>query len=136
MNQEEILNTYGKDVIEALSPIVKWQYDDFHKALLAEFSVDKETQAKRALRHVLPRSWDAKTIKKAPIEIKHLAGSFCKLVKEQQLLSVEPEKNPRVMAVWWPWGHGATISVRIFLVNASPYEQKKGFLHKLKHMFN
>ncbi|MFT5675703.1 MAG: hypothetical protein ACI808_001634 [Paraglaciecola sp.] len=135
MNQEEMLNTYGKDVIKALLPMAKWQYDDFHKALLAEFSVDKEAQVKRALRIVLPRSWDAKTIRKAPGEIKHLAGSFSKLVKEQKLLSIEPEKNPKVMVAWWPWGHGATISVRLFLVNSSPYEEKIGFLQKLKHMF-
>ena len=136
MNQQEMLNTYGKDVIDALSPLAKWQYDDFHQALLAEFSVDKEAHAKRALRHVLPRSWDSGTIKKAPGEIKHMAGSFCKLVKEQRLLSVEPEKNPKVMVAWWPWGHGATISVRLFLVNTSPYVEEPGFLQKLKRMFS
>ena len=135
-NQEEILYTHGIEVIQALTPLTKWKYDEFHQALLAEFSVDKEAQAKSALRQVLPITWDAKTIKNAPGEIKHFAGYFSKLVKKQQLLSIVPEKNPKVMLAWWPWGHGATISVRLFLVNSAPYVEKKGLLQKLRHIFD
>ena len=135
MKQEEQLQTYGKDVIEALSSIVKWKYDDFHKVMLAEFSVDKQDQVLITLQQILPVSWDNKTIKKAPDEVKHYAGSFSKLVKQQKLFSTNIERKPKVMAAWWPWGHGATVSVRLFLTDTSPYIAKTGFMHKLTRLF-
>ena len=135
MNQEEKLHCYGKEVIEALSPLVKWKYDDFHKVMLAEFSVDKQDQVLFTLQQVLPVNWDAKSIKKAPDEVKHYAGSFSKLIRQQQLFSTNIEQHPKVMAAWWPWGHGATVSVRIFLTNTSPFVAKTGVINKLTRLF-
>jgi hypothetical protein len=40
------------------------------------------------------------------------------------------------MASWWPWGHGATVSVRLFLTDSSPYIPKTGFMHHLKRFFS
>ena len=136
MNKEEQLRTYGKDVIEALSSKVKWKYDKFHKAMLAEFSVDKQEQVLLTLQQFLPISWDAKTIKTAPDEVKHYAGKFSKLVKQQKLFSTNIESHPKVMATWWPWGHGATVSIRLFLTDSSPYIAKTGFMHNLKRFFS
>lgn len=135
MSQEEHLQIHGKDIIDALSPIVKWKYDEFHKVMLAEFSVDKEDQVMLALKQLLPNSWDAKSIKKAPAEVKHYAGSFSKLIKKQKLLSANIEHRPQVMIAWWPWGHGATISVRVFLTNTAPFVEKHGLFNKLSSIF-
>ncbi len=135
MSQEEHLQIHGKEIIDALSPLVKWKYDDFHKVMLAEFSVDKEQQVMLTLQQLLPNSWTAKTIKKAPAEIKHYAGAFAKLTKNQQLLSASVESRPHVMVAWWPWGHGATISVRVFATNTAPYVEKRGFFSKFSNIF-
>ena len=135
MNQEEQIHTDGKDVIEALSSIVKWKYDDFHNVMLAEFSVDKQDQVLFTLQQILPVSWDAKSIKKAPGEVKHYAGEFSKLIKQQKLFSTNIERHPKVMAAWWPWGHGATVSLRVFLTETSPYVANIGLMHKLTRLF-
>ena len=135
MNQEEQIHTYGKDVITALASEVKWKYDDFHKAVLAEFSVDKQAKVFFTLQQFLPVNWDVKTIQKAPEEVKHYAGAFSKLIKHQKLFSTNIERHPKIMVAWWPWGHGATISVRLFLTNTSPYVIKTGFIHKLTRLF-
>jgi hypothetical protein len=135
MSQEEQIQTYGKDIIEALSCVVKWQYDDFHKVMLTEFSVDKQAEVQSILQQFLPMTWDPKTIKKAPGEVKHFAGRFSKLIKQQKLFSTDIERHPKLMAVWWPWGHGATVSVRLFLTDTSPYISQTGFMHKLTHFF-
>ncbi len=131
MSQEERLQMLGKDVIEALAPLVKWKYDDFHKVMLAEFSVDKEDQVLFTLQQVLPNCWDAKTIKKAPEQVKHYAGSFSKLIRQQKLFSANIDSHPQIMLAWWPWGHGATISARVFLTNTAPFVAKRGFFQKL-----
>jgi hypothetical protein len=135
MSQEEQLQVCGKSVIDALSPMVKWKYDDFHNVMLAEFSVDKEEQVMITLQQVLPVSWDAKTINKAPDEVKHYAGIFSKLIKKQKLFSIGTEQHPQFMVAWWPWGHGATVSIRLFMTNTSPYVAKTGFIHKLTRLF-
>ncbi|MCF2948395.1 hypothetical protein L0668_09780 [Paraglaciecola aquimarina] len=135
MSQEEHLQLHGKEIIEALSPLVKWKYDDFHKVMLAEFSVDKKDQVLFSLKNLLPNCWDAKSIKKAPPEIKHFAGSFGKLIKEQKLFCSHIDNRPQVMVAWWPWGHGATISARIFLTNTTPYVAKRGFFQKFTGLF-
>ena len=135
MSQEEQLQIHGKEVIEALSPILKWKYDDFHKVILAEFSVDKEDQVFFTLQQVMPVCWDAKSIKKAPGQVKHYAGTFAKLIKNQKLLSTNIDNHPQIMAAWWPWGHGATISLRLFLTDTSPYVEKSGLIHKLSRLF-
>ncbi|MFT2090240.1 hypothetical protein [Paraglaciecola sp. 2405UD69-4] len=135
MNQEEQLKLHGKSALDALTPIVKWKYDNFHKVMLAEFSVDKEEQVLITLQQIFPDSWDAKSIKKAPPKVKHYAGPFAKLVKKQKLLSANPDNHPRVMAAWWPWGHGATVSVRLFLTNTEPYVEETSLFSKLRNLF-
>ena len=127
MNQEEQIQTYGKDVIEALS-MVNWKYDDFHNVMLAEFSVDKQAQVLSTLQQTLPVNWDIKTIKKAPEEVKRFAGVFSKLLKQQKLFSTIIELQPKVMFAWRAWCHSV---YKIILTNSTPYISKTGFIHKL-----
>jgi hypothetical protein len=136
MSHQENISQQGKQVIEALSPLVKWKYDEFHKVMLAEFSVDKQDQVMFALKQVLPVCWDAKTIKKASPQIKHYAGSFAKLTKSQQLLAESEHERPNIMVAWWPWGHGATVSVRVFLTNSAPYQEKRGLFTRFTRLFS
>jgi hypothetical protein len=136
MNKEEQLQTEGKAVIDALAPLIKWQYNDFHQVMLAEFSVDKQEQVVAALQSVLPHQWDVKSIKKSPEEVKHLAGFFAKLVKNQQLFSSDYQSQPKVMVAWWPWGHGATVSIRLFLTNTSEFQPKQSFIQRLSTIFS
>lgn len=136
MNKEEKLRSEGKGVIDALSPLVKWQYNDFHQVMLAEFSVDKQQQVMAVLEQILPHQWNAKSIKKAPAELKHLAGFFAKLVKNQCLFSSDYQSKPTVMVAWWPWGHGATVSVRLFLTNTSEFKPKASLIQRLGAIFS
>ena len=136
MSQAEQLQTYGKEVIDALSPLVKWQYNDFHGVMLAEFSVDKQHQVMAVLQQLFCCQWDAKSVKKAPPELRHRAGFFAKLVKNQLLLSKDLQTQPKVMVAWWPWGHGATVSVRLFLTNTSEYQPKPNFFQRLSTIFS
>jgi hypothetical protein len=135
MNQEGQIHTYGKDVMGSLASLVKWKYDDFHKVMLAEFSVDKQYQVLFTLQQILPVNWDIRTIKRAPEEVNHYAGVFSKLLKQQKLFSTNLEIQPKAMVAWWPWGHGATGPIRLFLTNFSSYATQTGFIHKLTRFF-
>jgi hypothetical protein len=50
--------------------------------------------------------------------------------EQQKLFFTNIEPQPKVMIAWWPWGHDATVSIRLFLTNSTPYISKTGFIHK------
>jgi len=69
------------------------------------------------LRELFTEEWDKKSIKKAPKTIKEELGELANLSKEQ-LIFTRPANNetPAIAVIWWPWGHGATYSMRIKLL--------------------
>lgn len=121
---------------EALSDQLEWKWDDFHQALLAEFSVDHEQRVFLTLQQHFPFQWENKSIKKAPPLIKHRAARFARLDKSQRLLTLDDTGTQEVMVAWWPWGHGATISVRIFRADTSEMKPKKGLSGLLNKLFD
>lgn len=121
---------------ESLSDQIQWQWDKHHQALLAEFSVDHEQHVYLTLRQYFPINFDKKSIKQSTPELRHKAGKFAELTKSQQLLICENNEHKEVMVAWWPWGHGATISVRIFRINLAPYEPPTGIIQWCKSVFN
>ena len=133
---QALINATSEALREALSDKLTWKWDDFHHALLSEFSVDHEHHVFHTLQQHFPHVWDKKSIKQAPRLLKHRAGYFGKLDKQQKLLTLDEQGESQVMLAWWPWGHGATISVRIFRTDDTPYQPESGILAKLKGLFN
>lgn len=115
---------------------IEWRWDEHHRAWLAEFSVDHEETVWTALCDCFQHQFDRKTIKKAPPTLKHRAGYYGKLEKNQKLLSVDSDGSNEVMLAWWPWGHGATVSVRAFRGNTSPYVPQTGLWDKVSQLFS
>ena len=111
---------------EALSHQLEWNWDEYHQALLAEFSVDHEQAIFLTLLQHFPFQWDRKSIKKAPPLMRHRASRFAALNKSQRLLTQDDSGDQEVMIAWWPWGHGATISVRIFRADTSEMPEPSG----------
>ncbi len=134
-NKQLIMSTTDA-LRESLSDRIQWQWDKHHQALLAEFSVDHEQHVYLTLLQHFPVHFDKKTIKQASPELKHQAGKFAQLSKEQQLLVSESQGQSEVMVAWWPWGHGATVSVRIFRIDPQPYVPPTGLLQWCKSVFN
>lgn len=119
---------------EALENQLEWSWDDYHQALLAEFSVDHENAIFLTLLQHFPFQWDKKSIKKAPPLLRHRASRFAELNKTQKLLTLDESGDQEIMVAWWPWGHGATISVRVFRADTSemkPQSPISAFFNKL-----
>ncbi|MCV2883460.1 hypothetical protein OE749_01955 [Aestuariibacter sp. AA17] len=125
INEESFL------VRQALGEQFEWRWDNHHNALLTEFSVDHEHHVLETLKQYFPNMFNRKTIKRAQLEIKHKAGNFAKLNHKQQLLIQDDTASNNIMVAWWPWGHGATVSVRIFRTNTAPCPDKKSFWSRL-----
>ena len=131
MNQETIIRQRGAVIVDALNGVVKWKYDDFNRALLAEFSVDKADHVNALVKEHYEVEWHAKNIKQAPDLMKHLAGKYAVLSKKQRLYYPANDPHPDVMLAWWPWGHGATVSVRLFMVSQEPFVSSKPLLKRI-----
>ncbi|MFQ3235774.1 MAG: hypothetical protein ACI9C4_001336 [Paraglaciecola sp.] len=130
MDHEQHIRASASAIIAALKDRVTWKYDGFNNALLAEFSADKELYILPIIHQHLPGQWDAKKVKQAPPLMIHLAGKFAKINKKQKLFYPHSTEPPQVMLAWWPWGHGATISIRLFVVNQEPFVPKISLLKR------
>lgn len=112
-----------------------WQWDEHFKAYLTEFSVDHEQHVFLTAQKHFPKVWDKKELKYADPVFLHRAGFFASLEKNQRLLSKDDNGENDIMLSWWPWGHGATISVRLFCANAQPYAKPLTLLDRLRKIF-
>lgn len=114
-NQQQ--NTIFDTITTPLGDELNWRWEERLSALLSEFSWEKKERILAVLRELFTEEWDKKSIKKAPKTIKEELGELANLSKEQ-LIFTRPATNetPAIAVIWWPWGHGATYSMRIKLL--------------------
>ncbi len=125
---------------ESLGSNIPWKYEEKYHVMLSEFAQNKADVVLENLRQSLPDEWQGKQAKKLPAELKEQLGALAKLSKNQKILAVSAdEHSPTIIALWWPWDHGGTYSLRIMLCNNS-YENtanhtSSGIFSKLKALF-
>ncbi len=114
-NQQQ--STIFDTITTPLGDELNWRWEERLSALLSEFSWEKKDRVLTVLRQLFTEEWDKKSIKKAPKTIKDELGELANLSKEQ-LIFTRPATNetPAIAVIWWPWGHGATYSMRIKLL--------------------
>ena len=132
---------FTNPLISLLGDQLTWRWEDRFSVMLSEFSRDKKEKTLAALRQQFEHEWNKKTVKMAPQEIKDHLGSLIKLNKDQLILArPATDSTPAVIALWWPWGHGGTYSLRIALLD-SPYKYQEhsasniGLISRLKSIF-
>ena len=133
-NQQD---TIFSTITTPLGDELTWRWEEKQSALLAEFSWEKKERFLITLRELFSEEWNKKTIKNAPKTIKDELGELALLSKEQ-LIFTRPATatTPALALIWWPWGHGATYSMRIKILTANydrtlvQYE-KPSFLKKI-----
>lgn len=136
-SEEQLFSAY-KNILPTLGEDLSWRFEERTNSLLSEFSRDKKERVFSALQVNLIDEWNKKSIKGAPDELKLALKDFTKLTKEQIILSVSSSENsPTLVALWWPWGHGGTFSVRL-LAFEQEYElkpKKSNIFSRLRELF-
>jgi len=139
---EDKTKTASERVISAIGDGHKWQWDENRKALLSEFARDKIDHTLAILADQFEHKWDKKSVKAMPKDLKSQLGELTKLSKEQLLFSSPANSSqPALLAIWWPWGHGATVSLRLLVLESSylppePFENKDSFFTVIKKLFS
>lgn len=99
--------------------VLSWKWDSRFGTALAEFPIDNERKVRELLGSHLGGSWDSSSINKASDTLQMIAGRLGGLRVGQMLFAPDSNKDDFVFGVWWPWGNGSTVSVRV-----APYDKR------------
>ncbi|HVU50040.1 MAG TPA: hypothetical protein VHL80_05110 [Polyangia bacterium] len=101
--------------LKAKWPSPEWSYDRRLRCVASSIATSLEPAARASMSEVLPTSWTAQTLATAPDEVRKLAEG-CGGVRSSQLLFWGGAPGaPGAFGLWWPWGDGTTVSLRIGL---------------------
>lgn len=98
-------------------PARDWTYDRRLKCVASSIPLSDEGAARAAIAGVLPATWSSATLATAPAGVQALAGTCGGLRAAQQLLWGGEADGPGAFGLWWPWGDGTTVTLRIGLHN-------------------
>jgi len=94
-------------------PGSKWEWDDRLNCALSTVAKADEARAHTALAAHLPAIWTADSLGEAPVLIKQICGRTGGLLARQLVFSAPLPEGVFAYALWWPWGSGANVSVRL-----------------------
>lgn len=109
-----------------------WDYDDRFMSALIVFPAAEKDSFMSALKKTFRDEWDHKSIKKAPKPVKKIVKSMAGISSGQMLFTGDEKDTAVFYAMWWPWGDGTKISLRIGIYHEekdkiNPDEIKKSF---------
>jgi hypothetical protein len=108
----------GLESLRGRWPSPDWIYDRRLKCVASSIPMTNEriqSEARAAIAEVLPRSFNAESMRDAPEEVRTLAERCGGLRSSQLLFWGGGLGEPGAFGLWWPWGDGTTVSLRIGL---------------------
>ena len=103
------------DRLKAQWPAQDWNYDRRLKCVASSIPLAREADARAAMAEVLPRSFSVDTIASAADGVRALVEKCGGLRASQLLFWGGGDDAPGAFGLWWPWGDGTTVSLRIGL---------------------
>jgi hypothetical protein len=94
-------------------PGAKWEWDGRLSCALSVVAKADEAKAQAALTAQLPVLWASDTLGGAPPVIKQICARTGGLLWRQTAFTAELPKAVFAYGLWWPWGSGASVSVRL-----------------------
>jgi hypothetical protein len=109
-----------KAVLEPLTvlrrgwPNPTWTWDERFRMIASSFPKEKEMDARASMAHALPYAWDMTSLPTAPAGLRSICEGSGGL-RAGQLLLAGKAGDIVLFGLWWPWGGGQTITLRIGL---------------------
>jgi hypothetical protein len=98
-------------------PARGWSWDGRFICLASTFTVPYEAAARKSAAAGLPFEYTTATLNSATPELRDLAAKTGGLRSGQLLLEGGPTGGITAFGLWWPWGDGETISMRVGLLD-------------------
>lgn len=106
--------------MKALWPTRGWSWDPRLLCITSSFTTEQEPQARKAVQVALQNEWTATTIARAPQQLRDVVERAGGIRHGQLALSTGPVNGLLVYGLWWPWGDGETVSLRVGLADVDP----------------
>lgn len=120
MVSDDTLTQQSERLRKSLGATFEWSWDDRFGGLISQFDVNNQEAVLNALNAHFTDCWDQITIQSASETERSSAGVFCEL-RDGQLLFITPAgTHEDIMAAYWPWGDGKTVSLRIVPSRKAP----------------
>jgi hypothetical protein len=99
-------------------PARDWTWDHRFKCATSTLAAEAAPKGKSVLLAATPAEWDAASFASAPDAVRGLEERCGDLRPGQALLTADPVASAILFAMWWPWGDGSKISIRIGVANS------------------
>lgn len=101
-------------------PTRGWSWDPRLSCCTSSFTTEQEPQARQATAMALQTEWTPATIGRAPQQLRDVVDRAGGIRHGQLVLSTGPVSGLTVYGLWWPWGDGETVSLRVGLADVDP----------------
>ena len=108
------------DTLEQLRsawPATEWTWDPRFKVVTSSLTAAAAAAARGTLTAAVPSEWTPVTFAKAPAEVRALEARCGDLRAGQLLMTASPVEGMILFGMWWPWGDGSQVSVRLGVAN-------------------
>jgi hypothetical protein len=112
-------------------PSTSWSWDGRLPTATSAITADKIDEARCAVARALPHPLDGATLAQAPAGVRELIERSGGL-RDQQLAYYSDGDGIVAVGLWWPWGGGKNVSLRIGLVDAN---KDAGLVQRLRATF-
>jgi len=120
-SSEDAANAAWESVFEGLvrlrerwlSP--EWTYDRRLRCVASSIPLTEEPAARAVIGDMFPTIWTATTLPEAPEGVRALVTTCGGVRAAQQLLWNGAADGPGAFGLWWPWGDGTTVTLRVGL---------------------
>ncbi len=135
-------NTYGDlerlctGLVDDLDNSLQWSWEDRFRAALTQFSADDEGSIQKLLTKHFGTVWESSNIAEADGLVRKLCNDYGGIRPGQLLFSSDAEQDTILLGLWWPWGNGKTISIRILPTAADlPEPEMNALIERFKTWF-
>lgn len=126
-------NLYDKlGKLRAAWPSRGWSWDSKLECVTSSFSMQFEPAARSAALIALPKQWTPTALAQAPARLRDLAERSGGIRSSQMILTDDEAGDYLSFGLWWPWGNGQTISLRVGL---SELDASSSMYQRLRDVF-
>lgn len=123
-------------IASAAEGVLDWSFDARFRASNAVFEMADQEAVRAILERGFDAAWTSEDIAQAPPRASELAGKLGGLRPGQILFGANADSDPILFGMWWPWGNGASVSIRVlFSARYLDGEQRAALLVDFRSWF-
>ncbi len=98
-------------------PSTEWTWDHRIKCLSSTLAPNMVAAGQPVLAKAMPLEWTSESFASSPDHVRALEERCGALRAGQKMLTQEPVAGMVLFGLWWPWGDGVTVGVRVGVAN-------------------